>query len=67
MYVLTGWCCCCLPFNVLHPYEGIKSIKNSALQNPPGIQKLEDGTVIQYQPTEREIKAYKDLIKAIFS
>lgn len=64
---LTGWCCCCLQFDLLHPYEAIKNIKNVALQNPPGIQKLKDGTVIQYEPTEREIKAYKDLMKSIFS
>lgn len=64
---VTGMCCCCLQFDILHPYDAMKRIKTEAIFNPPGVEKLPDGSTITYKPTKREVKAYEQLLDSIYS
>lgn len=45
----------------------MKRIKTEAIFNPPGVEKLPDGSTITYKPTKREVKAYEQLLDSIYS
>ncbi|KAK9511222.1 hypothetical protein O3M35_005821 [Rhynocoris fuscipes] len=66
LWLVKGWCCCCIPLKICRPYEIIYHTKTYIVHNPPGVLEQANGEIINYQPIPEEINTFRSIELNVF-